>query len=302
MSKKKKIIILAIVIIGLALITLAIVLFSGKKEITIVTKIEVESHEYRSDIPTAVEYYIDSTEELNKFYELFSSEELKGKINEEYLKDNSIFIHFENESLYSTKLTIDKVIKNYNTVKLVINRHDSSGIQAQVAGSWYLMAIVPKEELKSLDLSKWTKPSTVNKQSKEIDITNEPGVIKYEIQDTEKQIVRFEERKFYISSIDQLKKFNLIYPNKLNLKEDDLKNNKIFVQVEETSSIDTKIKLSSIYILNSNVNFVVNMDDQMENQDDNSINWYLVAIIPNEIVENLELGEWSLPSDVNNIE
>ena len=164
------------------------------------------------------------------------------------------------------------------------------------------MAIVPKEELKSLDLSKWTKPSAVNKQSKEIDITNEPGVIKYEIQDTEKQIVRFEERKFYISSIDQLKKFNLIYPNKLNLKEDDLKNNKIFVQVEETSSIDTKIKLSSIYILNSNVNFVVNMDDQMENQDDNSINWYLVAIIPNEIVENLELGEWSLPSDVNNIE
>ena len=123
------------------------------------------------------------------------------------------------------------------------------------------------------------------------------NIIKYELQTPEYFDNKPDINNYFIDSESELNEFYNIYSDRLNIDKDYLKNNSIFIQVSQVESGSIQKKLSSVTFDNNTVNFIVDTDFPEIGTADMAF-WYLVAIIPNEQLNNLNLSNWSKPSDI----
>ncbi len=122
-----------------------------------VIKYELKTRESLGDIPNINKYFIDSEDELNNFYSIFSDE---LDLNKDYLNDNSVFIQVEKVSSGSIKVHLSSVTFDDNTVNFVVDK-DYPQVGTADIGFWYLVAIIPNNKLNNLNLSDWSKPSEI---------------------------------------------------------------------------------------------------------------------------------------------
>lgn len=122
-----------------------------------IIKYELQTHKYFSDVPNVYKYFIDSESELNTFYDIYSDE---LNINKKYLSNNSIFIQVSQVSSGSITMKLSSVTFDNNTVNFIVDTN-SPEIGTDDMAFWYLVAIIPKEQLNNLNLSNWNKPSEI---------------------------------------------------------------------------------------------------------------------------------------------
>lgn len=123
------------------------------------------------------------------------------------------------------------------------------------------------------------------------------GIIKYELKTSEYFSNKPDTNKYFIDSEAELNEFYSIYSGALNINKDYLKNNSIFIQVDEEGSGSVQNKLSSVTFDNNTVNFIIDSDSPEIGTCDMAF-WYFVAIIPNEQLNNLDLSHWVKPSQI----
>lgn len=126
---------------------------------------------------------------------------------------------------------------------------------------------------------------------------NNNEIIKYELQTHEYFSDAPNTNKYFIDSENELNNFYSIYSDELTINKDYLKNNSIFIQVEQVGSGSIQMKLSSVEFDNNTVNFIIDKNSPEEGTMDMAF-WYLVAIIPNDQLYNLNLSNWSKPSEI----
>ncbi len=129
----------------------------------------------------------------------------------------------------------------------------------------------------------------IEKEEKEVEIK------KYAIQ-THEYFSNLEDNKFVITSLEELKKFNLKFEVDLKLDKDVFKNNKVFVELEEVSSSGIKKEISDL-LIDDSIIFVIKTDAEGALTEDMAL-WYYVAIIPNDSLSGVNYSEWLNPSDV----
>lgn len=130
----------------------------NKKEVNDdIIKYELKTHEYFSNRQNIKNYYINSESELNEFYNIYSD---KLNIDKEYLNNNSIFIQVDQVSSGSIQKKLSSVTFDNNTVNFIVDT-DSPEIGTMDMAFWYLVAIIPNEQLNNLNLSNWVKPSKI---------------------------------------------------------------------------------------------------------------------------------------------
>ena len=122
-----------------------------------IIKYELQTHEYFSNKPNVDNYFIDSESELNEFYNIYSD---KLNIDKDYLKNNSIFIQVSQVSSGSIQKKLSSVTFDNNTVNFIVDI-DSPEIGTMDMAFWYLVAIIPNEQLNNLNLSNWSKPAEI---------------------------------------------------------------------------------------------------------------------------------------------
>lgn len=127
-------------------------------------KIELQTFELKTaetydSLPEETRYYIDSVEELNKLYYLYSDkffDELELK--DSYLRDYALFVEVRLEESDSKVLELSSV-KITNNVDFVVKESGSSKSSKQAF--WYLVALVPRNMINNKDISDWSTPSDV---------------------------------------------------------------------------------------------------------------------------------------------
>lgn len=121
-----------------------------------ITFYELKTSEYFPDINNG-KYYINSLEELNNFYSLYSD---ILNINVNYLNDNSLFINTIEVSSGSISIKLRDVNLDNNKVNFVINR-EVPEVGTDDMAFWYLVAIIPNDMLNGVNISDWNKPSLI---------------------------------------------------------------------------------------------------------------------------------------------
>lgn len=135
-------------------------------------------------------------------------------------------------------------------------------------------------------------------QNNEKDKTiSDAGIIKYELQTTEYFDETSDTNKYYINTANELDKFYSLYSNTINIDRDKLEDNSVFIQIEPVGSSNIKMELSSVTFDNNTVNFNIK-ETRPETDTMDMALWYLIAIIPNEKLSDLDLDEWKKPSEV----
>ena len=125
---------------------------------------------------------------------------------------------------------------------------------------------------------------------------NDNKITFYELQ-TNEYFPDINNGKYYINSLDELKKFYSLYSDILNINVNYLKDNSLFINTIEVGSGSISIKLKDVNLDNNKVNFVINRNTPEVGTDDMAF-WYLVAIIPNDMLENIDISDWFKPSYV----
>ncbi len=120
----------------------------------------------------------------------------------------------------------------------------------------------------------------------------------YELQ-THEYFSGISDGKYYINSSDELKKFYSLYSDKISIDEDKLSGNTFFIETIQVGSGSISISLSDVNLNNKKVNFVIDKNTP-ENGTDDMAFWYLVAIIPNNMLKGIDISEWNRPSMVVN--
>lgn len=105
--------------------------------------------------------------------------------------------------------------------------------------------------------------------------------------------------KYYINSLEELKKFYSLYSNKLSIDEDKLSGNTFFINTIEVSSGSIYIKLTDVNLDNNKVNFIIDKKIPEIGTMDMAL-WYLVAVIPNDMLKDIDISDWKKPSSVLN--
>ena len=105
--------------------------------------------------------------------------------------------------------------------------------------------------------------------------------------------------KYYIDSKEELKKFYSLYSDKISIDEGKLSDNTFFIETIKVPSGSISIKLNDVNLNNNKVNFVIDKNTPEIGTDDMAF-WYLVAIIPNDMLKNINISEWEKPSSVLN--
>ena len=154
--KKKVICIMAVLVVLISMIVTYIVLDNMNVSNDII-KYELQTSEYFRDIPDNNKYFIDSIDELNNFYSIYSD---VLDIDKNYLENNSIFIQVELASSGSITMELSSVTFENNTVNFVVNE-DYPEIGTNDMAFWYLVAIIPNDKLSALKFDEWKRPSEV---------------------------------------------------------------------------------------------------------------------------------------------
>lgn len=105
--------------------------------------------------------------------------------------------------------------------------------------------------------------------------------------------------KYYINSLKELRSFYSLYSNEISIDEDKLSDNTFFIETIEVPSGSISIKLSDVNFNNNKVNFVIDRITPEICTDDMAF-WYLVAIIPNNMLDSVDISDWKKPSIVMN--
>lgn len=125
----------------------------------------------------------------------------------------------------------------------------------------------------------------------------EKKIIKFELQTSEYFSNKPKEYKYVITSEEELDKFYEIYSDKLNIDKKYLNDNTIFIEVYQTNSGGIEKNLKKITFENNKVNFIIDTKSPRIVTNDMAF-WYVVGIIPNNKLTDLNLDDWSKPSDV----
>lgn len=177
---------------------------------------ELQTHEYFSDAPNVDKYFIDSENELNKFYSIYSD---KLDINKDYLKNNSIFIQVKQVSSGSIQMKLSSVSLDNNTVNFIIDRN-SSQIGTDDMAFWYFVAIIPNNKLNNLNLNNWSKPSEILRTIEESSDLND-----------------------YIFELNSKNKYTIITDMRWKtMKNDGGSNTSIYYQIDLDNNIVSKIQ------------------------------------------------------------
>ncbi|ORX84509.1 hypothetical protein BCR32DRAFT_325434 [Anaeromyces robustus] len=129
---------------------------------------------------------------------------------------------------------------------------------------------------------------------------NDNNIIKFQRKTHEYFSRRPPFEKFYIDSEKELNKFYSIFSNAINLDQQYLDNNTVFIQVKQASSGSIKWELSSVTFNNNNVNLNIVCPHSLANRcfTCDMAFWYFVAVIPNNMLKNLNLIGWKKPSEI----
>lgn len=100
---------------------------------------------------------------------------------------------------------------------------------------------------------------------------------------------------YKITNEEELETFYALYRHVLP-RDYDLSNNTIFVQTQSCTSGSVKVDFKRVNI-NRKLKFKVSTESPMMGTDDMAF-WYLVAIIPNTKLNNVNVDEWKSPVDV----
>lgn len=161
---KKKILYIIVILIISASIIIGEKIISIKKNEEIITY-ELQTNEYFENAPHIYKYKIDSIEELNTFYSLYSNKlsasSSKINIDKNYLKKNTIFIMVEQKNSGSIKLKLSSVTFDNNKVNFNIKR-ETPQIVTEDMSFWYIVALVPNTKLKNINTNDWINPSNIN--------------------------------------------------------------------------------------------------------------------------------------------
>lgn len=124
-----------------------------------IIKYELQTHEYFNYLHNIQnKYYIDSEEELDKFYALFSD---AINIDKKYLKNNTLFVQVKERGSGSDIMKLKDVNFNNNRVNFSI-KVDSPEVGTADMACWYLVAIIPNSKLKGISYEGWYKPSSID--------------------------------------------------------------------------------------------------------------------------------------------
>lgn len=105
---------------------------------------------------------------------------------------------------------------------------------------------------------------------------------------------------YYINSVDELNAFYSLYKTDLDIDKDYLKNYSIFIETVQVGSGSINIKLTDVNFDNNRINFVTKYDVPEVGTMDMSF-WYLIAIIPNDSLNGIDISEWVKPSTLYSI-
>lgn len=104
-------------------------------------------------------YYINSLEELEKFYTLYEKIDELDK-NKNFLDDYTAFIQVERFTSTSDT-NLNSVSVDDNKVTFNIDRK-TGGVGQMVMGRYYFIAMIPNEKVSKLDISEWKLPSSIS--------------------------------------------------------------------------------------------------------------------------------------------
>ena len=90
-----------------------------------------------------------------------------------------------------------------------------------------------------------------------------------------------------------------MYSNKISIEEDKLSSNTFFIKTIQVGSGSISISLSDVNLDNNKINFIVDKNVPEVGTDDMAL-WYLVAIIPNNMLEGIDISDWCKPSMIFN--
>ena len=90
-----------------------------------------------------------------------------------------------------------------------------------------------------------------------------------------------------------------MYSNKISIDEDKLSSNTFFIKTIQVGSGSISISLSVVNLDNNKINFIVDKNVPEVGTDDMAL-WYLVAIIPNNMLNDIDISDWNKPSSLVN--
>ncbi len=124
-----------------------------------IIKYESQTHEYFPDAPLNKKYHINSADELDKFYSIYSN---NLAIDITHLEHNDILIQVQSESSGSIQHKLEQVVIQNNKLTFQISTSTPEIATADMA-FWYYVAIIPKDKLINISLTDWKAPSEVDK-------------------------------------------------------------------------------------------------------------------------------------------
>ena len=123
-------------------------------------------------------------------------------------------------------------------------------------------------------------------------------VITYELQTHEYFPNAPDDKRYHITSEDELHKFYSLYSNELAIDVSYLEKNDILIQVQPESSGSIQHKLEQVVIQNNKPTFQISTTAPEVTTADMSF-WYYVAIIPKDKLASISLMDWKAPSEIN---
>ncbi len=121
-----------------------------------VKKYDLQTHEYFEKAPSDTKYMINTVDELNVFYYLYSD---VLNIDDKELKDYTIFIEVK-EANSGSILYKFLDVNIGGKVNFVIDE-DIPEVGTDDMAFWYFVAMIPNDKLANVDISDWAIPSIV---------------------------------------------------------------------------------------------------------------------------------------------
>lgn len=173
---------------------------------------------------------------------------------------------------------------------LSFNNNSNNSIKSKKKNTEINNKINKKNQSK--DVNKNKLPDDYDKEK--YDITD---ILKYEIKTSYYKLDK-NKNKIYIDSEEELNNFYSLFDNKLNIDKYYLYNNTIYIQYISVGSSAIECKLNDVNFENNIINFKYDVitPDGIMTQD--MAGWYLMAIIPNSKLTNIDTGDWIKPSTI----
>ena len=119
-------------------------------------KLSNVEHDWYGENP---KYMIDSEKELEVFYKYYSTDLKKLKSD---LDGYTLFIELSAQGSGSTELKLKKINFENNKINFIVEKN-IPGIGTTDMAYWFLVGIIPNEQLEGKDISDWLVPSKVLK-------------------------------------------------------------------------------------------------------------------------------------------